>query len=60
MATRSGYAAAKFAVHGLFESLRAEWADTGIHVGLVAPGYTDTDIRYNALGADGSPRRRLW
>ncbi len=57
MATRSGYAAAKFAVHGLFESLRAEWADSGIHVGLVAPGYTETEIRFNALGPDGQPRR---
>lgn len=52
-ATRSGYAASKFAVHALFESLRAEWADTGIHVGIVAPGYTDTDIRRVALGPDG-------
>ena len=51
--TRSGYAAAKFAVQGLFESLRVEWRGRGIHVGLVAPGYTDTDIRLNALGAGG-------
>ncbi len=52
--TRSGYAAAKFAVHGLFESLRVEWRDKGIHVGLVAPGYTDTEIRRRALDAGGS------
>ncbi len=52
-ATRSGYAASKFAVHALFESLRVEWADTGIHVGIVAPGYTDTEIRQVALGPDG-------
>ena len=52
--TRSGYAASKFAVHGLFESLRAEWAGRGVHVGLVAPGYTDTAIRQNALGANGA------
>ncbi len=54
--TRSGYSASKFAVHALFESLRVEWADKGIHVGLVAPGYTATEIRKNALGADGGPR----
>jgi NADP-dependent 3-hydroxy acid dehydrogenase YdfG len=54
-ATRSGYAASKFAVHALFESLRVEWADTGIHVGIVAPGYTDTEIRTAALGQDGQP-----
>lgn len=54
-ATRSGYAASKFAVHALFESLRVEWADTGVHVGIVAPGYTDTEIRQVALGPDGRP-----
>ena len=52
-ATRSGYSAAKFAVHGLFESLRVEWREAGIHVGLVAPGYTETEIRNKALHADG-------
>ena len=55
--TRSGYAASKFAVHALFESLRVEWAGRGIHVGLVAPGYTSTGIRESALGEDGKPRR---
>lgn len=54
--TRSGYAAAKFAVHGLFESLRAEWAHRGVHVGIVCPGFTDTEIRETALGADGRQR----
>ncbi len=56
-ATRSGYAASKFAVHALFESLRVEWADKGIHVGIVAPGYTDTEIRQEALGPDGQRRQ---
>ncbi|MBI2572058.1 MAG: SDR family oxidoreductase [Candidatus Schekmanbacteria bacterium] len=54
--TRSGYSAAKFAVHGLFECLRTEWAATGIHVGIVAPGFTDTGIRAAALSADGTIR----
>jgi len=54
--TRSGYAAAKFAVQGLFESLRAESIGTGIHVGMVSPGYTATEIRFRALGEDGKPR----
>ena len=52
--TRSGYSASKSAVHALFESLRCEWAGEGVHVGLVAPGYTDTEIRNHALGANGS------
>ena len=54
--TRSGYSASKFAVHALFESLRVEWRDKGIHVGIVAPGYTDTEIREHALNASGAPR----
>ncbi|MBQ73507.1 MAG: short chain dehydrogenase [Gammaproteobacteria bacterium] len=54
--TRSGYSASKFAVQALFESLRVEWAPEGIHVGIVAPGYTETEIRVNALGSDGKPR----
>ena len=33
-------------------------ADTGIHVGLVAPGYVDTRIREKAIGADSKPRER--
>jgi short-subunit dehydrogenase len=43
-------------VQALFESLRVEWAAKGIHVGLVAPGYTETEIRSNALGMDGKTR----
>ena len=45
-------------MHALFESLRVEWAPQGIHVGIVAPGYTDTEIRQQALGADGKPRQK--
>ncbi len=55
-ATRSGYAAAKFAIQGLFESLRVEYRGSTVHVGLVCPGYTETEIRSTALGADGRPR----
>ncbi len=57
--TRSGYSASKFAVHALFESLRVEWRHKGIHVGIVAPGYTDTEIREQALDAGGAPRGRV-
>ncbi len=53
--TRSGYSASKFAVHALFESLRVEWAPKGIHVGLIAPGYTETEIREKALSFNGEP-----
>ncbi|MBI2603469.1 MAG: SDR family oxidoreductase [Deltaproteobacteria bacterium] len=51
--TRSGYCASKFAVQGLFESLRVELQSHGIHVGIISPGYTDTEIRKTALTADG-------
>jgi len=54
--TRSGYAASKFALQGLFESLRCELDASGVHLGMVCPGYTETDIRSVALGPDGEPR----
>ena len=40
----SEYCASKFAVHGLSESLRAEFAPLGIDVLLVSPGTTETDF----------------
>lgn len=54
--TRSGYSASKFAVQGLFESLRCELTPKGIHVGILSPGYTATEIREVALAADGQAR----
>ncbi len=57
--TRSGYSASKFAVQALFESLRVEWAPRGVYVGLVAPGYTDTEIRRSALGAEEAPAKTV-
>jgi len=55
---RSTYAAAKHALHGYFDSLRAElWRD-GIHVTLVCPGYVRTAVSDNALGPRGETRPR--
>ncbi|MFZ9982458.1 MAG: SDR family NAD(P)-dependent oxidoreductase, partial [Cyclobacteriaceae bacterium] len=53
---RSGYAAAKHALHGYFDSLRAElWKKSkGVSVTLIAPGWVRTNITYNALNGDGS------
>ena len=53
---RSGYAAAKHALHGYFDSLRAElWKKSkGVGVTLIAPGWVRTNITYNALSGDGS------
>ena len=47
---RSGYAASKHALHGLFSTLRCELADEGVNVMLVCPGFTDTAIEAHALG----------
>lgn len=51
---RSGYAGAKHALHGFFDSLRAEVADAGLAVTLVCPGFIRTQVSVNALTADGS------
>lgn len=53
---RSGYAAAKHALHGFFDSLRAElWKESkNIHVTLICPGWVHTNITLNAMTGDGS------
>src|SRR5215469_7712116 len=56
---RSGYAAAKHALHGFFDSLRAEVSRYGIKVLLVCPGYIRTDISLHALRGDGSPHAKM-
>ena len=56
---RAMYAASKHAMHGLHESIRAEhWKDR-IRVLLVAPGYVNTHISYNAVLGDGTPQGKL-
>jgi dehydrogenase/reductase SDR family protein 7B len=52
---RSGYAASKHALHGFFDSLRAEVAGTGIKITLVCPGYVRTNVSIAALRGDGTP-----
>ncbi|MGW8122434.1 SDR family oxidoreductase [Roseivirga echinicomitans] len=51
---RSGYAATKHALHGFYDSLRAELEDKGIKVTIVAPGFVKTNVSINALLGDGS------
>lgn len=53
---RSSYAASKHALHGFFDSLRAEHHDDGLHVTLVCPGFVRTQVSINALTGDGSPQ----
>lgn len=51
---RSGYSSSKFALQGFLESLRIENRTTGLHVLIACPGFTASNIRKTALGADGS------
>lgn len=51
---RSGYAASKHALHGLFTSLRCELRGKGVHVMIVCPGFIKTNLQTRALGCDGS------
>jgi NAD(P)-dependent dehydrogenase (short-subunit alcohol dehydrogenase family) len=53
--TYSAYGASKFAVQGLYESLRVELAPDGVHVGVVSPGHVETPLRERVLGPDGEP-----
>jgi NAD(P)-dependent dehydrogenase (short-subunit alcohol dehydrogenase family) len=53
--TRTGYAAAKHAVIGFFESLRVEVAGAGVSVTIVCPDFVVSEIHRRALGPDGRP-----
>ncbi|MCL1974263.1 MAG: SDR family oxidoreductase [Bacteroidetes bacterium] len=53
---RTGYSASKFAMKGFLETLRIEHLYDGLHVMIIAPGFTASNIRHTALTADGSPQ----
>lgn len=56
---RSGYAASKHALHGFYDTLRAEHHKDNIKVTIVCPGYIHTDISKNALMGDGSHQNKM-
>ena len=56
---RSSYAASKHALHGFFDSLRAENHQNNISVTLLCPGFINTNISKNALTGDGTPQEKL-
>jgi short-subunit dehydrogenase len=58
---RSTYSAAKHALHGYFDSLRAELhrENKKIQVLLVCPGFVKTNISLNALKGDGTLHNQL-
>ncbi|WP_350288712.1 SDR family oxidoreductase [uncultured Croceitalea sp.] len=51
---RSGYCAAKHALHGFFDSLRMEHDKDNIMVTMICPGFVNTNIAKSALTADGT------
>jgi short-subunit dehydrogenase len=56
---RSGYVAAKHALQGFMDSLRAEVLDAGIKVLVASPGFVNTDVSINALRGDGSHHGKM-
>jgi dehydrogenase/reductase SDR family protein 7B len=58
---RSSYAASKHALHGFFDSLRAELeiAEKDVKITLICPGYIRTKVSFNALTGDGSPQNSM-
>ncbi|MCP9493609.1 MAG: SDR family oxidoreductase [Pyrinomonadaceae bacterium MAG19_C2-C3] len=56
---RSAYAASKHALHGFFNSLRAEVWRENVKVTIVCPGYIHTEVSINALTGDGSKLNKM-
>jgi short-subunit dehydrogenase len=51
---RSGYSASKHALHGFFDSLRAEVFADNIKILLICPGFIQTNVSVNALTGTGA------
>lgn len=51
---RSGYSAAKHALHGFFDVMRMEHQKDNINVTIICPGFVRTPIAMNSLKGDGS------
>jgi short-subunit dehydrogenase len=56
---RSAYCASKHALHGFFDTLRAELSEDNIQVTLVLPGWVRTNVSINALTSAGVPQRKM-
>jgi short-subunit dehydrogenase len=54
----SAYSSAKHALHGFFESMRAEMVNYKIKVSIIIPGFINTAIIMNALDGKGNPLGR--
>lgn len=51
---RTGYSSSKYAMKGFLDTIRNEYLKKDLHVLLACPGFTASNIRNTALGADGS------
>lgn len=56
---RSGYAASKHALHGFFDSMRAELWKENIKVTMVCPGFIKTDVSINAMTEKGEKSNKM-
>lgn len=56
---RSGYCAAKHALHGFFDALRAEYHEQGIAVTMLCPSFIQTNVSRNALTGSGTPLEKM-
>lgn len=56
---RSGYAAAKHALHGFFDTVRSEHHKDNIRVLMILPGYIKTNISYSGLTGTGEPQNEM-
>jgi dehydrogenase/reductase SDR family protein 7B len=54
---RTGYSASKFAMQGFLEALRTELISKNVHVLTACPGFTSSNIRNQALGANGQSQK---
>ena len=54
---RTGYAASKYAMDGFLNTLRLENVKKGLHVLIVHPGFTSSNIRKEALTKNGTPQK---
>ncbi len=56
---RSAYSASKHALHGFFESLRAENKQYNIKVSIIIPGRINTNVSNNAITESGAKYGKL-
>lgn len=56
---RSSYSASKQALHGFFESLRAENTKNNIQVSIIIPGRIKTNISVNAIDKEGKTHAKM-